>query len=310
VWDPLANIIKLFKEHFGVPSVEKVRKLQTLRKGEKETCRMLKSRVERLAEETGLLNGREQAMAFVKALPAELRQRVELVLWAQSPSGVYSLDAAFQVAEQIELARAHAAGMQGWTESGGSSERRVPAMQAVDETEGPCYKCGEAGHRAAACRQNVGRCTACNKKGHKETVCWRAHPKLKPDWMTSSSGGKSQSLNQKVDKLAEQLEQLARQVAVLAGRPVRSARQAELHPHEECEDDGPVNARGASLAGWKDRWQVVDDDAPPERGGRPFLGGIAALAKKEEGERYKRDWPGSSTWPNWGGVVQQGAPGG
>jgi hypothetical protein len=49
-------------------------------------------------------------------------------------------------------------------------------MQAVDETEGPCYKCGESGHRAAACRQDVGRCTACNKKGHKEAVCWRAHP--------------------------------------------------------------------------------------------------------------------------------------
>jgi hypothetical protein len=52
---------------------------------------MLKSRAERLAEETGLVNGQEQAMAFVKALPAELRQWVEPVLWAQSPSGVYSL---------------------------------------------------------------------------------------------------------------------------------------------------------------------------------------------------------------------------
>jgi hypothetical protein len=61
-------------------------------------------------------------------------------------------------------------------------------MQAVDDTEGPCYKCGESGHRAAACRQDVGRCTACNKKGHKEAVCWRAHPEFKPDWMTGSSG--------------------------------------------------------------------------------------------------------------------------
>jgi hypothetical protein len=227
-------VIKLFKEHFGVPNAEKVRELQTLRKGEKKTCRMLKSRVERLAEETGLLNGREQAMAFVKALPTELRQRVEPVLWAQSPgpSGVYSLDAAFQVAERMELAQAYATGMQGWTESGGSSERRVSAMQAVDETEGPCYKCGEPGHRAAAyTRQDVGRCTACNKKGHKKAVCWRAHPELQPDWMTGSSGGESQSLSQKVEKLAEQLEMLeARQVAVLSGRPVRSARQAGIHP--------------------------------------------------------------------------------
>jgi hypothetical protein len=77
-WDPIAAVIKLFKEHFGVPSADKVRELQTLRK--QETCRMLKSRVERFAAETGLLNGREQAMAFVKALPTELRQRVEPVL--------------------------------------------------------------------------------------------------------------------------------------------------------------------------------------------------------------------------------------
>jgi hypothetical protein len=34
----------------------------------------------------------------------------------------------------------------------------------------------------------------------------------------------------------------------------------------------------------------MDDDAPPERGGRPLLGGLAALAEKEEGERYKKDW--------------------
>jgi hypothetical protein len=259
VRDPLADVIKLFKEHFGVPSAEKVRELQTLRKGERETCRMLKSRVERLAEETGLLNGREQAMAFVKALLAELRQRVEPVLWAQSPSGVYSLDAAFQVAERIELAQAYAAGMQGWTESGGSSGRRVSAMQAVDETEGPCYNCGarSGDNKAAACRQDVGRCTACNKKGHKEAICWRAHPELKPDWMTGSSGGVSQSLSQKVDKLAEQLEQLARQVAVLAGKPVRSAsaRQATLEGHDgreydEAPDEGchPVsNGLGAQL---------------------------------------------------------------
>jgi hypothetical protein len=54
-------------------------------------------------------------------------------------------------------------------------------MQAVDETEGPCYKCGEPGHRAATCRQDEGRCTARNKKGHKEAICWQAHPELKPD---------------------------------------------------------------------------------------------------------------------------------
>jgi hypothetical protein len=178
VWDPLADVIKLFKEHFEVPSAEKVRKLRTLKKGEKKTCRMLKSRVERLAEETGLLNGRKQAITVVKALPAELCQRVESVLWAQSPSDLQSGCSIPGCRAHIELAQAYAAGMQGWTESGGSSGRRVSAMQVIDDTEGPCYKCGESGHKAAACRQDVGRCTACNKKGHKEAVCWRAHPEL------------------------------------------------------------------------------------------------------------------------------------
>jgi hypothetical protein len=120
-------------------------------------------------------------------------------------------------------------------------------MQAVDDTEGPCYKCGESGHKAAACRQDVGRCTACNKKGHKEAVCWRAHPELKPDWMTGSSGAEGQSLSQKVDKLAEQLEQLARQVAVLAEKPVRSAsaRQTTLEGHDgdKYVDEAPNEGR-------------------------------------------------------------------
>jgi hypothetical protein len=124
-------VIKLFKEHFGVPSADKVRELQTLRKQENETCRMLKSRVERFAAETGLLNGREQAMAFVKALPTELRQRVEPVLWANSPSGVYTQESAFQIAERIELAQAYAAGMQGWADFGGSSSKQRGVAHAV-----------------------------------------------------------------------------------------------------------------------------------------------------------------------------------
>jgi hypothetical protein len=50
-----------------------------------------------------------------------------------------------------------------------------------------------------------------------------------------------------------------------------------------------VNARGASFAGWRDRWQIMDNDAPLERSG-PLLGGLAALAEKEEGEQYEADW--------------------
>lgn len=129
-WDPLAAVIKLFKEHFGVASAAKVLELQTLRKRADETCRMLKSRVERLAEDTALLNGREQAMAFVKALPVELRQQVEPILWANSPAGVYTL------AERIELAQAYATGMQGWADQGGSSTQRGVAMHAAAEDDG------------------------------------------------------------------------------------------------------------------------------------------------------------------------------
>jgi hypothetical protein len=108
-WEPIAAAVKLFKEHFGVAaSGAKVLELQTLRKRANKTCKMLKSRVERLAEDIGLLNGREQpeAITNVKALPMELRQRVEPILWANSSAGVYKLEAAFQVAERIELGQA------------------------------------------------------------------------------------------------------------------------------------------------------------------------------------------------------------
>jgi hypothetical protein len=114
VWDPIANVIALFKEHFGVASAAKVHELQTLKKREDKICRMLRSRLERLAEETGLLNACEQAMTFVNALPAALRERIEPILWAKSPSGIYSLDDAAQAAERVKLAQAYAAGMRGW----------------------------------------------------------------------------------------------------------------------------------------------------------------------------------------------------
>jgi hypothetical protein len=57
--NPNADLIAIFKEHFEVASAAKVRKLQTLQKHDDETCRMLRSRLEHLAEETGLLNARE-----------------------------------------------------------------------------------------------------------------------------------------------------------------------------------------------------------------------------------------------------------
>jgi hypothetical protein len=61
-WDPIAKVIELFKEHFGVLSVDKVRKLQTLRKQENETCRMLKENKQQDVE-------REQDLQNVETNP-------------------------------------------------------------------------------------------------------------------------------------------------------------------------------------------------------------------------------------------------
>jgi hypothetical protein len=73
VWDPIEEVVKLFKKKFGAASAEQVRELQNLTRREGETCRMLKARLEQLSEETGLLNKQERAVAFVGALPDALR---------------------------------------------------------------------------------------------------------------------------------------------------------------------------------------------------------------------------------------------
>jgi hypothetical protein len=44
--------------------------------------------------DTGLINERKQALGFVKA--DALQEGVDIVLWAQSPSDVYTFDAAFE----------------------------------------------------------------------------------------------------------------------------------------------------------------------------------------------------------------------
>lgn len=80
-------MVVLFREEFGAASADKVRELKTLQKRPDETCRMLKARLQRLARETGLLNEQDQALAFVKALPKWLKQKVELMLWAQNRGG-------------------------------------------------------------------------------------------------------------------------------------------------------------------------------------------------------------------------------
>jgi hypothetical protein len=112
-WDPLKKVVKLFKKEFRAASAEQVRELDNLKKGPHETIRMLKSRLERLSEETGLLNLQEQALKFLKALPQQLRSQVEPALFSESPGGVFSLDRAFEIAERIDLARAFSEGPEG-----------------------------------------------------------------------------------------------------------------------------------------------------------------------------------------------------
>jgi hypothetical protein len=157
-------VIKLFRKKFGVASADKVQKLHRLRKRDDETCRMLKGRLERLADETCLLNEREKVLAFVRALPRELQKQVMPVLYASSKGGQYTLEEAFEISEKIDLATTYAEGLQGWQQGGTSAadERRGVeesrglvrtrmAVAAADMGGGPCYRCGAADHMAKEC---------------------------------------------------------------------------------------------------------------------------------------------------------------
>jgi hypothetical protein len=73
---------------------------------------MLRSRLERLCEETGLLTEQEKAVKFVKALEPELRAQVQPVLYASSQGEHYSLEQTFSIAEKIDLASAYADGFE------------------------------------------------------------------------------------------------------------------------------------------------------------------------------------------------------
>ncbi|GAQ90914.1 hypothetical protein KFL_007020010 [Klebsormidium nitens] len=252
-WDPIADVIALFKEHFGVASAAKVRELQTLKKREDETCRMLRSRLERLAEETGLLNAREQAMTFVNALPPALRERIEPILWAKSPSGIYSLDDAAQAAERVELAQAYAAGMRGWAEAGPPKTKHASAHAASAADSSACYRCGHPGHQANRCPGTDSRCQACHKRGHTEAVCWTTHPELKPDWTSDgkSSGSQERGLSQRLDALAAQVEKLTLQMATLVqGRRVGNAHQAALPGPSAGSDDEGAGALDSTPAAY------------------------------------------------------------
>jgi hypothetical protein len=126
-WDPIEEVIKLFRKEFGVASADKVRELHRLRKRNDEPCRMLKGRLERLVDEIGLLNEQEKALAFVRVLPGELQKQVTPVLYANSKGGQYTFEKAFKIAEKIDLATAYAEGLQGWQQG---------STSAVDERRG------------------------------------------------------------------------------------------------------------------------------------------------------------------------------
>jgi hypothetical protein len=97
-----------------VGSANKVRELHRLRKRDDKTCRMLKSRLEQLSDETSLLSKRKKALAFVRAQPKEFRKQEMSELCANSKGGQYPLEEAFQIAEKIiDLATAYAEGLQG-----------------------------------------------------------------------------------------------------------------------------------------------------------------------------------------------------
>jgi hypothetical protein len=240
-WDPIADVVALFKEHFNIASAAKVRELQTLKKREDETCRMLRSHLERLAEETSLLNAREQAMTFVNALPTALRERIESILWVKSPSGIYSLDDAAQAAERVELAHAYAAGMRGWAEAGPPRTKQASADAALSAADSStCYRCGHPGHQANRCPGTESRCQACHKRGHIEAVCWTTHPELKPDWTSDgkSSDSQERGLSQRLDALAAQVEKMTLQMATLVqGRRIGNAHQAALPGLSAGSDD-------------------------------------------------------------------------
>jgi hypothetical protein len=185
-WDPIQEVITLFRKGFEVASADKVRELHRLRKRDDETCRMLKGRLERLANETGLLNEREKALAFVRALPGELQKQVTPVLYAKSKGGQHTLKEAFEIAEKIDLATAYAEGLQGWQQGGTSAAdekrgvgetrgfvRARMAAAAADMGGGPCYQCGVADHMAKECQLSSRvTCGVCHKAGHVREACW------------------------------------------------------------------------------------------------------------------------------------------
>jgi hypothetical protein len=226
-WDPIEEVVKLFKKEFGAASAEQVQELQNLTRREGETCRMLKARLEQLSEETGLLNKQERAIAFVGALPDALRSQVEPLVWSQSEGGVYSLEKAFQVAERMDLAKAFAMGRR----RGDEQHLEVVAAATgagittygADRTPPACYRCGQHGHKADTCAlPRTVVCGTCSKEGHAAAACWQKMGK--PEWanhMAQPGLRRVAELEAQVKELTGKLAAVHASFASMVGEPSR-----------------------------------------------------------------------------------------
>jgi hypothetical protein len=114
-WNPIEQVIRLFREEFEVASADKESESCTGcgRRTMKPTGCSLKGGLERLADKTGLLNEREKALAFVRVLPVEL-QKLMPVLYASSKGVAKNFGGGFEIVEKIDLATAYAEGLKGW----------------------------------------------------------------------------------------------------------------------------------------------------------------------------------------------------
>ncbi|GAQ88022.1 hypothetical protein KFL_003940130 [Klebsormidium nitens] len=270
-WDPLEEVVALFREEFGAASADKVRELKTLQKRPDETCRMLKARLQRLARETGSLNEQDQALAFLKALPRWLREKVEVMLWGGNRGGV-SLNQAFELAENIDLGQAFSEELEPEPErvvefpTGPFSEEPVRAAVAV-AGKGPCYRCGAADHIAGDCRvSSKVQCRVCRKTGHAEAACWQRNPSLKPEWAGGAekreNGRPEQGgdLRAEVTAMKSELGELRSMMAELLKRSDGGGGGATARTKADV-----IAARGGVVL---EDWEIGSDDEPTEERAR------------------------------------------